>query len=115
VLYEPLEKNDTGALPNTREPPSSQLANLDFRINLWTLLAGILATTTVVLLALLYRQQASLSYEHGFATELGLICFLLVDVLKSNHANISTASARSAVELVNLQFTGELAVTENGT
>jgi hypothetical protein len=26
-----------------------------------------------------------------------------------------TASARSAVELVNLQFTGELAVTEDGT
>jgi hypothetical protein len=83
VPYEPLEeKNDAEASPYTREPPSSRLAIYDLRFNFWTLLAGIFATTTVVLSVLLYTQHIGLNYEHGFATELGLLYFPLVGVLK---------------------------------
>ncbi|RFU32370.1 hypothetical protein B7463_g3988, partial [Scytalidium lignicola] len=99
VLYEPLneEKNDGDAHPYAREPSSRRGNFWDLRFDFWALLACIFASITVVLLGVLYRQHILLtrgpSYEHGFATEL--------------------ATSRSTVELVDIHFTGELAV-ENG-
>ncbi|KAH8809397.1 hypothetical protein F5884DRAFT_753882 [Xylogone sp. PMI_703] len=98
VAYEPLadEKNQ-GDVPRFSKRSSWRGSFWDLKFDFWALLSCVLAATTIVLSGLLYRQHLILSqgssFENGFETDL--------------------APARPAVKLVDLRFTGELAV-ENG-
>ncbi|KAF2102913.1 hypothetical protein NA57DRAFT_71898 [Rhizodiscina lignyota] len=91
------EKNEDEAISHAREPLPNRTHSFRSGYALLAVLSCILGGTTVILSVLLYRQQGitgKYSYEHGFATEI--------------------PAARSAIETVHIDFSGELLPDDEG-